>query len=457
MPRVSANLDAHIDLASSGEAPHSRECEDTIIGSIFLNNPVAAQATSTLVPDDFYVPQNIPVFRAIQTLLSEGSEISPVLVGETLKKTDEFTKVGQDYLQGLRDKAVFTADLGNYISIVKKKSTYRQIAALTRKLSVAAWQEAADPSTLVDEATSLLFQTTDNTGQDGFEPVGNVAERVLSNAQEVQGADHGVSGLTTGFAELNKITAGLHPQDLIIIAGRPSMGKTGFGITVAQNAALLGGAYVAVFSLEMSNEALVQRMLASDARVNSHNFRNGTLTEAEWKRLGNSFGTLANANVFLDDSGLLTPTQLRSKALRLRAEQKRLDLIVVDYIQLMDAGTRRESRQQEVTLISRQLKAIAKELKIPLIAISQLSRAPEQRTDHRPQLSDLRESGAIEQDADLVGMLYREEYYNPTPDNKGLAELIIPKQRNGPTGTVRLAWISQFTRFENLWYEGMET
>jgi replicative DNA helicase len=263
-----------------------------------------------------------------------------------------------------------------------------------------------------------------------------------------------LTGLTTGFSELDTMTSGLQAQDLIIVAARPSMGKTAFCLTLAQNAALQTGAVVGVFSLEMSKEALVMRMLCSEGHVDAHRFRNGFLSRDEWARMAGALGRLAETRIYIDDTPGISVLEMRAKARRLAAEQKKLDLIIVDYLQLMAGSSRRsESRQQEVSQISRELKGLAKELNVPLVALSQLSRAPEARTDHRPQLADLRESGAIEQDADLVAFIYREEQYNRTEENAGLAELIVAKQRNGPTGTVKLAFLKEFTRFENMWRE----
>jgi replicative DNA helicase len=263
-----------------------------------------------------------------------------------------------------------------------------------------------------------------------------------------------LTGLTTGFSELDTMTSGLQQQDLIIVAARPSMGKTSFCLTLAQNAALQTGAVVGVFSLEMSKEALVMRMLCSEGRVDAHRFRNGFLSREEWGRMAGALGRLAETHIYIDDTPGISVLEMRAKARRLAAEQKRLDLIIVDYLQLMSGSSRRsESRQQEVSQISRELKGLAKELNVPLVALSQLSRAPEARTDHRPQLADLRESGAIEQDADLVAFIYREEQYNRTEENAGLSELIVAKQRNGPTGTVKLTFIKEFTRFENYYQE----
>jgi replicative DNA helicase len=277
---------------------------------------------------------------------------------------------------------------------------------------------------------------------------------MLEHVQEMAGRSAMLTGLTTGFNELDTMLSGLQPSDLIVVAARPSMGKTALCLTLAQNAAIQAQAVVGIFSLEMSKESLVMRMLSSEGHVDAHRFRSGFLSRDEWARLAGALGTLAETKIFIDDTPGITVLEMRAKARRLAAEQKKLDLIIVDYLQLMSGSSRRtESRQQEVSQISRELKALAKELNVPLIALSQLSRAPENRTDHRPQLADLRESGAIEQDADVVAFIYREEQYNRTEENAGIAEIIVAKQRNGPTGVAKLAFLKEFTRFENMWRE----
>ncbi len=277
---------------------------------------------------------------------------------------------------------------------------------------------------------------------------------MLDKVQEMAGRTAMLTGLTTGFNELDTMTSGLQSSDLIVVAARPSMGKTSFALTLAQNAAIHAQAVVGVFSLEMSKESLVMRMLCSEGHVDAHRFRTGFLSRDEWGRLAGALGRLAETRIYIDDTPGISVLEMRAKARRLAAEQKKLDLIIVDYLQLMSGSSRRaESRQQEVSQISRELKGLAKELNVPLIALSQLSRAPESRTDHRPQLADLRESGAIEQDADVVAFIYREEQYNRTEENAGIAEIIVSKQRNGPTGVVKLAFLKEFTRFENMWRE----
>jgi replicative DNA helicase len=300
----------------------------------------------------------------------------------------------------------------------------------------------------------MIFALADERTRQGFTHIQPIAETVLAKVQEyAKRESHALTGLSTGFRDLDEKTSGLQKTDLIIIAARPSMGKTALCLTLAQNAAILEGAVVAVFSLEMSKEQLVMRMLSSEAKVDAHRFRTGYLTRDEWGRLAEAIGTLSEAKIFIDDTAGISVLEMRAKTRRLYAEQKRLDLIVVDYMQLMSGSKKTESRQQEVSQISRELKALAKELQVPVIALSQLSRAPEARNPPKPMMSDLRESGSIEQDADVVAFIYREDYYKPTEENAGIAELLISKQRNGPTGTVKLAFLKEFTRFENYYGE----
>jgi replicative DNA helicase len=310
---------------------------------------------------------------------------------------------------------------------------------------------------VLDRAEQKIFALAEKRIRQGFIHIKPVAQEVLDKVKEYAlKQSHALTGLATGFRDLDLMTSGLQKTDLIIVAARPSMGKTAFCLTLAQNAAIYENAVVAVFSLEMSKEQLVMRMLSSEAHVDAHRFRSGFLTTDEWGKLGHAIETLSDARIFIDDTPGISVLEMRAKARRLAIEQKKLDLIIVDYMQLMSggAGRRIESRQQEVAQISRELKALAKEMGVPVVALSQLSRATESRTDHKPQLSDLRESGSIEQDADLVTFIFREEQYKPTDENYGKAELIVAKQRNGPTGTVHLAFIKQYTRFENLAGQG---
>jgi replicative DNA helicase len=435
--------------------PHSADAERAILGAILLDNSFVNQAIELLRPDDFYVRAHQFVFRSMISLSERGSEINPILLGEELRREGVLEQTGGvAFISELTYGLPHFTNVAAYAKVVKGKSVLRQLVKVANKVTSEALEEEDEPEVILDHAEQMIFALADERTRQGFSHIKPVADHLLEKVQEMAGRPVMLTGLTSGFNDLDQKTSGLQPADLIIIAARPSMGKTAFCLNVAQNAAIKAGAVVGIFSLEMSKESLVMRMLSSEARVDAHRFRTGYLSRDEWARLAGALGTLADAKIFVDDTPGISVLEMRAKARRLAAEQKRLDLIVVDYLQLMSGGARRtESRQQEVSQISRELKGLAKELNVPLIALSQLSRAAETRTDHRPQLSDLRESGAIEQDADVVGFIYREEYYNSTDENANKAEIIIAKQRNGPTGTVELAFIKEFTRFEDMWRE----
>jgi replicative DNA helicase len=435
--------------------PNSSESERAILGSIVLDNGLVTQAIELLRPEDFYVPSHRRIFISMMGLFERGSEINPILIGEELRRDGSLESVGGiSFITNLTYGLPHFANIAHYAKIVKDKSLLRQLIKATNKITSEALEEEEEAQIILDHAEQAIFALADERTRQGFAHVKPIADQLLEKVQEMAGRSAMLTGLTTGFQELDQMTSGLQPSELIVVAARPSMGKTALCLTLAQNAAINAQAVVGVFSLEMSKESLVMRMLSSEGRVDAHRFRNGFLNREEWARLAGALGTLAEAKIFIDDTPGITVLEMRAKARRLAAEQKRLDLIIVDYLQLMSGSARRaESRQQEVSQISRELKGLAKELNVPLIALSQLSRAPESRTDHRPQLADLRESGAIEQDADVVAFIYREEQYNRTEENAGIAELIISKQRNGPTGTVKLAFLKEFTRFENMWRE----
>jgi len=437
--------------------PSSIESERAVLGGILLNNALASQAIELLKPDDFYSISNRLIYGAIISLFERGSTIDPILLGEELKKESALESVGGiTTITNLTYGLPHFSNITNYSKIVRDKSLARNLIKVCNLIISNALAEEDPADVLLDHAEQLIFALAEGRASEGLVHVKPVAEAVLEKVQEFARREtHALTGLATGFRDLDSITSGLQKTDLIIVAARPSMGKTSLCLTLAQNAAILENAVVAVFSLEMSKEQLVMRMMSSEAKVDAHRFRSGFLTTDEWGRLGKSIATLADAKIFIDDTPGISVLEMRAKARRLATEQKKLDLIIVDYLQLMSGGMRRmESRQQEVAQISRELKGLAKELNVPVVALSQLSRAPEARTDHRPQLADLRESGSIEQDADVVAFIYREEQYKPSEENYGLAELIIAKQRNGPTDTVKLAFLKEFTRFESIWERG---
>lgn len=437
--------------------PSSPDAERALLGSILLDNTLVAQAIEMLKPVDFYVPSHRHIFTAMIALFERGSEINPVLLADELRRDSSLDSAGgMLFLSNLAFGLPHVTSLAAYAKVIRGKSLLRQLVKVANKITAEALEEEDEPQNILDHAEHAIFALADERIRQGFEHIKHPAERVLEKAEAVEHRDLVVTGVPTGFRGLDALTSGLQKQDLVVIAGRPSTGKTSLALALAQHAAIDSKAVVGVFSLEMSAEALAMRMLCSEANVDAQKFRSGFLSNDEWARLGKALGKLGDARIFIDDTPAISVLEMRAKARRLATEQKQLDLIMVDYLQLMSGSTRRfESRQQEVSQISRELKALAKELNVPLIALSQLSRAPENRTDHRPQLADLRESGAIEQDADLVAFIYREEVYNRTDENKNIAELIVAKQRNGPTDTVYLAFLNQFAKFTDLEREAL--
>ena len=432
--------------------PSSEDSERVILGAVLLDNALITQAVEHLKPEDFYSPLNRRVYNAMISLFEQAKQIDPILIIEEMKKDGPVEAIGGiSTIANLTFGLPHFSNLEEYVRVVKDKSVVRSLIRTCNQITSEALAEEDDAEVILDRAEQMVFALAEERTRKGFFHVEPIARDVLQKVTELaRGESHALTGLATGFREFDARTSGLQRTDLIIVAARPSMGKTALCLTIAQNAAIQENAVVAVFSLEMSKEQLVMRMLASEARIDAHRFRTGHLMREEWTRLAGGIESLSRAKIFIDDTAGLSVLEMRAKARRLAAEQKRLDLIVVDYLQLMSGGTRRnENRQQEVSQISRELKGLAKELNVPVVALSQLSRAPEARNPPKPLMSDLRESGSIEQDADVVAFIYREDYYHETDENKGMAELIIAKQRNGPTGTVKLAFLKEFTRFEN--------
>jgi replicative DNA helicase len=435
--------------------PSNVDSERVILGAILLDNALISQAVEQLKADDFYSPNHRRIFNAMLSLFERGERIDPILIGEELKKDGSIDSIGGvATITNLTYGLPHFSDIFDYAKVVKDKSLTRSLIKVCNQVTSEALAEEDDAAVILDHAEQLIFALADERTREGFAHVQPIAETVLAKIQDyAKRESHALTGLSTGFRDIDQMTSGLQRTDLIIVAARPSMGKTALCLTLAQNAAIIEKAVVAVFSLEMSKEQLVMRMLSSEARVDAHRFRTGYLTREEWQRLAESIGTLSEAKIFIDDTPGISVMEMRAKTRRLAAEQKQIDLVVVDYLQLMSGSRRSESRQQEVSQISRELKGLAKELNVPVVALSQLSRAPEARNPPRPMMSDLRESGSIEQDADVVAFIYRDDYYKPTEENAGIAEILISKQRNGPTGTVKLAFLKEFTRFENYFGE----
>ncbi len=433
--------------------PQSIEAERAVLGGILLEPEAAVKAVEILIPEVFYRDAHARIFKAMLSLFARREPIDVMTLSEELKRTDDLDKVGGiAALTDLVDSVPSAANIEHYAKIVVEKHILRQLIRASSEIAEDCFSAAQDADTILDEAEQKIFKISESRVSPGFMHVKDILKKRFEEIQRIHETRTGVTGLPSGFTDLDKkYTAGFHPGDLAIIAGRPSMGKTSFALNIAQHVALVERKPVAIFSLEMSKELLVQRLLCSEAEVDAQKVRMGFTTAEDIQALTRAAGLLSEAPIFIDDTPALSTLEMRARARRLKSEHD-IALIIVDYLQLARASERSENRQQEISSISRSLKTLAKELDIPVIALSQLSRAVEARGgDRRPMLSDLRESGAIEQDADLVLFLYRPEFYDPDdPEKRGKAELIIGKQRNGPTGTVHLVFEKQFTRFRSM-------
>jgi replicative DNA helicase len=430
--------------------PHNAEAERTVLGAVLVDNAAFNSAAEVLSRDDFYREGHRRVFEAMATLAERSQPIDLVTLKEELTRTSALEAVGgAAYLASLVDGLPRIVNVEQWSRIIKEKAVLRNLIHASNRIVQSCYEAEDDAATLLDRAEKAIFDIAERRIRQGFIALKEIVKESYRTIDQLSQSKDLVTGIPTGFVDLDDKTSGLQKGDLVIVAARPAMGKTSLCLNIAQNASQRTGETIGVFSLEMSKEQLVLRMLCADARVDAHRLRTGSLGEKDWARLAKAYADLSSSKIFIDDSATLTPLEMRAKCRRLKAEHG-LGLVVVDYLQLVSAGGRVENRQQEIAAISRSLKGLAKELECPVMALSQLSRAPEARQDRRPQLSDLRESGAIEQDADIVMFIYREEEHKPTEENRGIAEIIIGKQRNGPTGSVKLAFIKEFTRFENL-------
>ena len=444
------------DLSSHKLPPQNIEAEQSILGGVLIENYAINKVMEVLAPDDFYRESHRKIYKALIDLSERDEPADLITLTNELKNNGHLDSVGgASYITSLIDSVPTAANIEYYVKIVKEKAILRKLIQTSTEIITQSYEDRGDVEGFLDEAERAIFDISENRVRPSFYSVKDVIKDSFKILERLYEKKELVTGVPSGFKELDRLTAGFQPSDLIIVAGRPSMGKTAFCLNVAQYAAIQKKIPIAIFSLEMSKEQLGIRMLCSEAHVEGTKLRSGFLSESDWPRLTIAAGNLSDASIFIDDTAALTILELRAKARRLKTEQGGLGMVIIDYLQLMKGRTRVESRQQEISEISRSLKALAKELRIPVIAVSQLSRKTEERTGNRPQLSDLRESGAIEQDADLILFIYRDEIYNRAEDNpnKGKAEIIIGKQRNGPTGKVDLAFLDKFTTFKEL-YKG---
>jgi len=438
-------------LALEKIPPQNLDAEMAVLGSMLLDEEAMSIAFETLDRESFYKDNHRKIFEAILELYNANKAVDLITLTDELKKSNSLDEVGgASFLTALVNAVPTSANISHYVAIVKEKKILRTLINNATKIVSLCYESEGNIDEVVDNAEKYIFEVSDKRTQGSYIHLKEIVKESIETIDKLYQKKAHITGVPTGYIDFDIKTAGLQPSDLIIVAGRPSMGKSAFALGIAEYVGVNEKIPVALFSLEMSKEQLVQRMLCSHARVDAHKVRTGYLATSDWPRLTAAAGKLSEVPIFIDDSPSISVMELRAKARRLKAHQD-IKLIILDYMQLMRSSSSNvESRQQEISEISRSLKALARELNIPVIAISQLSRAVESRTDHRPQLSDLRESGAIEQDADVVVLILREEYYNPTPDNQGVAEVIIAKQRNGPVGSLKLAFIKEYTKFENI-------
>jgi len=430
--------------------PQNAEAENAVLGSMLLDREAISRSIELLDEKSFYSESNRIIFQAIVKLYDENQGVDIVTLIEELKKRDVLDSVGGPaHITELANSIPTSANIDHYAKIVKEKYLLRRLIATATHIVSESYDSSSNVDELLDRSEQLIFEITSEK-KHGKETsaMKEIVKESISTIDKLYQRKENVTGIATGFYDLDIMTAGLQRSDFIVMAGRPSMGKSALAASIMEYVGVVGQIPCVFFSLEMSKEQLAQRMLCSIAHVNAHKVRTGFLSQTDWPKLVDAAQKLSEAPIFIDDTPGISSLELRAKCRRLKSKHD-IQLIVVDYLQLMRGATR-ENRQQEISEISRSIKALAREINVPVIAVSQLSRAVEQREDHRPRLSDLRESGAIEQDADLVFLLFREEYYNPTEENKGISDVILAKQRNGPVGTVRLAFLSEYTKFSNL-------
>ena len=430
--------------------PHSVEAEQSVIGSMIMDRDAIMTASEVITSEDFYQSQYGVLFDAMLELYNEGKPVDLVTLQERLREKDVPPEISSlEFVRDLLDAVPTSANVRHYATIVQEKSMLRKLIKVNEDIANTCYLAREKTEDILEETEKKIFDLLQYRSTGDFVPIKQVVLNALDKIEKASKNKGTVTGIPTGFIDLDYKTSGFQPSDLILIAARPSMGKTAFVLNVAQHMAFKEGKTVAIFSLEMSKEQLVNRLFSLESKVDSQALRTGNLTDEDWAKLIEGAAVVGKSNLIIDDTPGISIAELRSKCRKFKLEHD-LGIIIIDYLQLMSGGKHSESRQQEISEISRSLKAVARELNVPVVALSQLSRAVEQRPDHRPMLSDLRESGAIEQDADVVMFLYRDDYYNKETDKKNIAEVIIAKQRNGPIGTVELVWLPNYTKFANM-------
>ena len=431
--------------------PHSMEAEQSVIGSMLMDREAIVVASEIISGDDFYNKAYGVVFDAMVELNDQGQPVDAVTLQNRLKEKDVPPEImSLEFVRDVMAAVPTSANIKSYASIVSEKAVLRKLIRLTEEIANNCYAQKDALEAILEDTEKRVFDLVQRRNTRDFVPIREVVMNAMDKIEKASHSNGNVTGIATGFIDLDYRTAGMQPSDLVLIAARPSMGKTAFVLNIAQYVAFHSGECVAIFSLEMSKEQLVNRLFAMESKVDSQHLRTGNLSDLEWEKLIESAGMIGQSKLIIDDTPGISIAEMRSKCRKFKLEMD-VKMIIIDYLQLMSgSGRGSESRQQEISDISRSLKALARELQVPVLALSQLSRAVEQRPDHRPMLSDLRESGAIEQDADVVMFIYRDDYYNPDTEKKGIAEINIAKQRNGPIGTVDLVWLPEFTKFANL-------
>ena len=431
--------------------PHDIEAEQAVLGSMLTDKDAVIAGIEILKPEDFYREDNKAIYQAIYNLYRKGEPIDVITVKSQLIEEGNFEKVGGlEYLALLPDKVPTTANVEMYIKIIKKKSILRNLIQTSNQLIELGYSQNEEVDYIMDEAEKRIFNIMKNRNQKGYTPIKDILIDSFQQIERMYNQKDAISGIRSGFIDLDRKTSGLNNSDLILVAARPAMGKSAFAINIATNVAMRANVPVVIFNLEMSKEQVANRILCSEAMVDSNKIKTGQMEDSDWEKLASTLGPLSASEIYIDDTPGISIMEIRAKARKLKLE-KNIGLIVIDYLQLIQGtGKKGASREQEISEISRSLKILAKELDVPVIALSQLSRASEQRKDHRPMLSDLRESGAIEQDADIVMFIYRDDYYNEDSPKKGVAEIILAKHRGGSIGTIELLWLGNYTKFVDL-------